>query len=148
MKIIRSDAENIDFISLVKLLDQDLAIRDGKDHAFYHQFNNIDVLKHTIILYENNEAVGCGAFKKFDDTSVEVKRMYTLPKYRGKGIATKILFELENWAKEIENEFIVLETGKKQPEAIAMYKKNGYKIISNFDPYKGIDNSVCFRKKL
>ena len=148
MNIVRTSSTDQDFIALVKLLDQELAIVDGDDHAFYHQFNSIDVLKHTIVLYENNIPVGCGAIKKFDDTSAEVKRMYTLNKTRGKGVATKVLLELEKWAKELNYKYTILETGKRLPDAIALYQKNGYEIIPNYGQYVGIENSVCFRKEL
>ena len=148
MNIVRTSSTDQDFIALVKLLDQELAIVDGDDHAFYHQFNSIDLLKHTIVLYENNIPVGCGAIKKFDDTSVEVKRMYTLPETRGKGVATKVLLELEKWAKELNYKYTILETGKRLPDAIALYQKNGYEIIPNYGQYVGIENSVCFRKEL
>ena len=148
MNSVRTSSTDQDFIALVKLLDQELAIVDGDDHAFYHQFNSIDVLKHTIVLYENNIPVGCGAIKKFDDTSAEVKRMYTLNKTRGKGVATKVLLELEKWAKELNYKYTILETGKRLPDAIALYQKNGYEIIPNYGQYVGIENSVCFRKEL
>ncbi len=148
MNIVRTSSTDQDFIALVKLLDQELAIVDGDDHAFYHQFNSINVLKHTIVLYENNIPVGCGAIKKFDDTSAEVKRMYTLNKTRGKGVATKVLLELEKWAKELNYKYTILETGKRLPDAIALYQKNGYEIIPNYGQYVGIENSVCFRKEL
>ena len=148
MNSVRTSSTDQDFIALVKLLDQELAIVDGDDHAFYHQFNSIDLLKHTIVLYENNIPVGCGAIKKFDDTSAEVKRMYTLNKTRGKGVATKVLLELEKWAKELNYKYTILETGKRLPDAIALYQKNGYEIIPNYGQYVGIENSVCFRKEL
>ena len=148
MNSVRTSSTDQDFIALVKLLDQELAIVDGDDHAFYHQFNSINVLKHTIVLYENNIPVGCGAIKKFDDTSAEVKRMYTLNKTRGKGVATKVLLELEKWAKELNYKYTILETGKRLPDAIALYQKNGYEIIPNYGQYVGIENSVCFRKEL
>ena len=148
MNSVRTSSTDQDFIALVKLLDQELAIVDGDDHAFYHQFNSINVLKHTIVLYENNIPVGCGAIKKFDDTSAEVKRMYTLTETRGKGVATKVLLELEKWAKELNYKYTILETGKRLPDAIALYQKNGYEIIPNYGQYVGIENSVCFRKEL
>ena len=64
------------------------------------------------------------------------------------GIATQILTELEKWATELSFKKCVLETGKKQPEAIALYIKNGYKIIPNYGQYEGVENSVCFEKLL
>ena len=146
IKIVRTSSENRDFIDLVKLLDTDLAERDGDDHAFYHQFNKIDVIKHAVVLYENQKPIGCGAIKEFDATAMEVKRMYTSPESRGKGIATKILSELEKWTEELSYGKCVLETGKKQPEAIQLYTKKGYKMIPNYGQYVGIENSVCFEK--
>jgi len=79
---------------------------------------------------------------------MEVKRMYVLPQHRGKGLATRILTGLESWAKELSYQKCILETGKRQPEAIALYTKNGYIVIPNYGQYKGIENSVCFEKVL
>ena len=146
IKIVRTSSENKDFTDLVKLLDADLAERDGDDHAFYHQFNKIDVIKHVVVLYENQKPLGVGAIKEFDATAMEVKRMYTSPESRGKGFATKILLELEKWTKELSYKKCVLETGKRQPEAIQLYIKSGYKTIPNYGQYVGIENSVCFEK--
>jgi len=146
IRIVRTSSENKDFTDLVKLLDADLAERDGDDHAFYHQFNKIDVIKHAVVLYDNQKPLGCGAIKELDSTAMEVKRMYTSPESRGKGIATKILLELEKWTNELSYEKCVLETGKRQPEAIQLYTKSGYKMIPNYGQYVGIENSVCFEK--
>ena len=74
--------------------------------------------------------------------------MYTAPESRGKGIASQVLRELENWASELSYKKCILETGKKQPEAIGLYKKNGYKIIPNYGQYAGVDNSLCFEKEV
>ena len=145
-KIIRTNSTNTDFIELVKHLDADLAKRDGDEHAFYHQFNKIDMIKHVVVLYEDDTAISCGAIKESMPGSMEVKRMYTVPPARGKGLAGKVLAELEKWAAELGYHKCVLETGKKQPEAIALYKKNGYKIIPNYGQYIGVENSVCFEK--
>jgi len=79
---------------------------------------------------------------------MEMKRMYTVPAFRGKGIATMVLRELEKWAAELSYMKCVLETGKRQPEAIDLYKKNGYKIIPNYGQYIGVENSVCFEKSV
>jgi GNAT superfamily N-acetyltransferase len=146
--IVRTNSEDHNFIKLVALLDSDLAKRDGEEHGFYDQFNKIDQIKHAVVFYLDTEPVGCGAIKEFQSKIAEVKRMYTLPEVRGKGIASKILAELESWAYELSFEKCVLETGKKQPEAINLYKKNGYKRIPNYGQYAGIENSLCFEKKL
>ncbi|OGU27715.1 MAG: GNAT family N-acetyltransferase [Ignavibacteria bacterium GWA2_35_9] len=148
IKIIRTNSDNPDFISLVKLLDAELAERDGADHPFYAQFNKIDKIKYTVVAYENGKPVSCGAIKEYSPDTMEVKRMYTLPESRGKGIATQVLIELEKWTVELGYEKCILETGKKQPEAIALYKKNGYKLIPNYGQYAEVENSVCFEKEM
>jgi putative acetyltransferase len=146
--IIQTDSHNPDFIKLVKCLDADLAERDGDEHAFYHQFNKIDTLKHVVVLYEEEAAVSCGAIKETMPGIMEVKRMYTTPAARGKGLAGKVLAELEKWAAALGYHSCVLETGKKQPEAIALYTKCGYQVIPNYGQYAGVENSVCFEKRL
>lgn len=148
IRLVRTNSENPDFIKLVSDLDADLATRDGEDHAFYAQFNSIENLNQAVIAFDDDQAVGCGAIKAFENNVAEVKRMFTKPTCRGKGIATKILIELENWASELGFHSTILETGKRQPEAINLYLKNGYDIIDNYGQYKGVDNSVCFEKKL
>lgn len=144
--MIRTDSSNLDFMKLVALLDADLAERDGEENAFYAQFNGIDRLKHCVVYFEDAIPVGCGALKAFDGNSMEIKRMYVSLKYRGKGIASKLLSQLETWAKELGYAACVLETGLRQPEAIALYQKNNYQRIPNYPPYEHMANSVCFRK--
>ena len=148
IQIIRTDSENQDFIELVKYLDIELAKRDGEDHPYYAQFNKIDKIKFVVIAYENEKPVGCGAIKEYGPQTMEIKRMYVFPEVRGKGIANKILAELENWAAELAFKKCVLETGKKQPEAIRLYEKNGYNIIPNYGPYVQVENSLCFEKEI
>lgn len=148
IKTIRTDSDNQDFIQLVKYLDADLAVRDGKDHLFYSQFNKIDKIKYVVVAYENNKPMGCGAIKEYTLHTMEIKRMYTSPESRGKGIATQVLTELEIWATEMSYEKCILETGKRQPEAIKLYKKNGYRLIPNYGQYTEIENSLCFEKEI
>ncbi len=152
VKLIRTNADNPDFRTLVRLLDADLAVKDGDDHDFYNQYNKLDKIKQVVLAYEDNAVLGCGAIKAFEDESMqdalEVKRMFTLEEARGKGIASKILAELENWTKELGYKRCLLETGKRQPDAIGLYKKNGYQIIENYGQYRDMDNSLCFEKYL
>ncbi len=146
--VIRTDSNNKDFIELVRFLDADLAERDGDEHSFYAQFNSIDKIKYVIVAYDNGTPVGCGALKEFAPNTMEVKRMYTVTEQRGKGIASKVLGELERWAEELSYEKCILETGKRQPEAIGLYKKKGYKPIPNYGQYAGTENSLCFEKEI
>ena len=146
--LIRTDSGNADFVKLVHQLNEYLKMMDGEEHAFYSQYNGIESLKNVIVAYVNSEPVGCGAFKKFDDNRVEIKRMYTSSEHRGIGVASKILKELESWSQEMSYSTSILETGKRQIEAVQFYKKNNYKIITNYGQYLGKENSLCFKKEL
>ena len=146
--LIRTDSENADFRAPVVLLDRELAVRDGDEHDFYAQFNKIDKIRHMVLAYENDVAVGSGAFKEFADGTAEIKRMFVLPEKRGGEIAGKILADLESWARESNFAECVLETGLKQPEAIRLYQKSGYQIIPNYGQYAGVENSVCLKKSI
>ena len=144
--LIRTNSDNSDFRELVRLLDEDLQIRDGDAHPFYAQFNKIDKIRYVVVAYENGQAVGCGAIKKYEKDVAEVKRMFVKPEWRGQGIAKRILSELEIWANELNFSECILETGKNQPEAIGLYQKSGYQKIPNYGQYEGIKLSVCMRK--
>ena len=149
MRLTRTHSKDPDFLRLVELLDADLAERDGEDNAFYSQYNGLEQIRHAVLCYtEEGEAAGCGAMKQVAPGTMEVKRMYVLPGQRGTGIATSVLQELEKWASDLNITRIILETGKRQPEAIGLYEKNGYLRTENFEPYVGVENSVCFEKHL
>jgi GNAT superfamily N-acetyltransferase len=140
------NSEDPDFRALVRLLDQELAQRDGPEHAFYAQFNKIDLLRHCIVARMDGQAIGCGALRAYVENTVEIKRMYTVPEWRGRGHAGAILQELERWAAELGFVRCILETGMKQSEAIRLYEKSGYVRIPNYGQYVGVENSVCMEK--
>ena len=133
---------------MVTKLDAELAIRDGNDHAFYHQFNGIESLDHVIVAYDKGQPVGCGAFKIRNKQQIEIKRMFVLTAARKKGCAAAILTALEKWAADEGFSKAILETGKAQIEALSFYPKQGYTVMPNFAPYVGVENSVCFQKNL
>ncbi|MDF1672747.1 MAG: GNAT family N-acetyltransferase [Vicingaceae bacterium] len=144
----RTTSDNCDFIDLVKQLDAYLKVVDGADHDFYNQYNGLEALQNVVVIYLNDIAVGCGAFKPYNSNTVEIKRMYSNPSYRNQGIATKVLQGLENWATELNYNSCILETGKRQVEAVAFYQKCGYNVIPNYGQYTEMENSICFEKML
>ena len=144
----RTVSDNADFQNLVALLDEDLKTRDGDEHAFYDQFNKIETIRNVIVCYVDEKPVGCGAFKEYVSGKADIKRMFVLPAYRGHSIGLNILKELELWALDLSFSHCILETGKKQPEAIGLYIKNNYITIPNFGQYEKVENSVCFEKTI
>jgi putative acetyltransferase len=148
IRIERTESKNDAFYELVRSLDLELTLRDGAEHSFYAQYNKLDSITNVVLAYENDVAIGCGAFKKYGKDTVEIKRMFVRKESRGKGIAVEILNELEKWAKEENYAFAILETGYNQPEAIRLYQKSGYEVIPNYGQYDGVDNSICMKKRL
>jgi GNAT superfamily N-acetyltransferase len=147
-RIIRTTSEHPDFRKLVSELDQALAIINGDANDFFAQYNKIDLIQHVVVAYHNDQPAGCGAFKPFDEQSVEIKRMYVPIEMRRKGIAQYVLSELEKWSHELGFTRCVLETGKTMREANALYEKCGYSVIENYGQYVGVESSVCFAKTL
>lgn len=148
VNLIRTDSSDSRFLALVRQLDAELARRDGDEHVFFAPFNKVDSIRQVVVALNDQEPVGCGAIKPFAEGVMEVKRMFVLPACRGQGIALNILRELEAWAAEGGSARCVLETGIRMPEAIALYKKSGYRIIPNYGPYAGVESSVCFEREL
>ncbi|MBN9312045.1 MAG: GNAT family N-acetyltransferase [Chryseobacterium sp. 39-10] len=143
----RTNSSDLDFIELIKELDFYLALKDGEEHSYYAQFNKISELPHCIVMYEDDVPVGSGAIKQYDRETAEVKRMFVKPDYRGKGSGTEILQHLEQWAKELGYTHTILETGKRQTEAVRLYSKT-YEVIPNYAQYEGMEDSICFQKNL
>jgi putative acetyltransferase len=148
MKLLKTNSDHLDFRQLVSFLDAHLSVLNGEDDAFYAQYNHLNVIKHVIIAYIEEKPVGCGAIKAYSDESMEIKRMYVLPEHRGRGIATQILNELEDWAKELGYHSTVLETLKTQENVVKVYAKNGYKVIPNYGQYVGMETSICMKKSI
>ena len=143
----RTNATDNDFKALVELLDNELRILDGDEHVFYAQLNKTADID-SVVAYIDGQAAGCGAIRPYSNEVMEIKRMYVLPSFRRSGIATTVLGELEKWTKELRYNSCVLETGKRQPEAIALYNRQGYAPIPNYGKYADVPNSVCFKKTL
>jgi GNAT superfamily N-acetyltransferase len=135
-----------DFLTLTRELDVELKGIYGSLQAVYDKHNVIDPIDTAIAGYRGDEAIACGCFKKVDTEQVEIKRLYVKPNYRRQGFSSKVLQALESWATELGYAVALLETGKKQPEAIELYRKFGYRIIANYGPYRGMENSLCMQK--
>lgn len=147
-KVVRTTAENENFLKLVNCLDAELLGINGDDHILFTPLNKLDFIKHVVVIYENGEPVACGAMRQYSNDTMEIKRMYTIPTARGRKIADLVLAELETWALELFYKTCILETGKRLPSAIALYNRAGYKKFPNYDHYKGVEHSICYRKEL
>ena len=144
----RPDSE--DAKSLIRQLDQELLRRYPalqETHGLHPQ-DLIDPDFTFIMARIDGAAVGCGALRRLAPDVGEVKRMFVLPDFRGRGVARRILEALESRARELHRDSVCLETGIGQPEAIGLYKSAGYREIAGFGEYAGNPFSVCFEKRL
>lgn len=148
IRIVTTTSENPDFVNLITALDESLWERYPELKSDYWGNNIIELNPNVIVLYSENKPVACGCFKKYDKNTIEIKRMFVSPEARGMGLAQTILRELELWAQDLGYSFSVLETLYKQKEAIALYQKTGYSIVDNYEPYVGLENSICMRKPI
>lgn len=144
----RTDSNNEDFRFLVSQLDALLRVVDGEEHSFFAQYNKLDLIKHVVVAYDNDKPVGCGAIKEYAADTMEVKRMFVSPHLRGKGIASAVLKELEDWCREMKYSTYILETSVRLPEAIMLYEKRGYERIPRYGQYENVEVNVCFEKQL
>lgn len=145
IKLVRTDSTNNSFQILINKLDLNLAQKNGDKNSFFKQFNTVDKINHVIVIFENELPIGCGAFKIYDNQTVEIKRMFVDINNRKRGFATIILNGLTSWANELGFHYAILETGDKMTEAINLYLKRGFKIIPNYPPYDKEESSVCFK---
>jgi GNAT superfamily N-acetyltransferase len=145
---IKTTSENADFVSLIAELDQSLWERYPELKNNYWGNNIIELNPNVVVIYLGDRAVACGCFKKYNKNTIEIKRMFVAPVARGMGLAKRILLELELWANELGYGVSVLETLYKQKEAISLYQNVGYVIVDNYEPYVGLENSICMKKQI
>ena len=147
-EVVRTDTGAHDFLELVEMLDKELSERDGEEHEFFAQFNQLGKKDFAVVAYIDKFPAGCGALRSYGDDTFEVKRMFVRDEFRNRKIGAAILKSLEERMSELGGRYCILETGIRQPEAIRLYKREGYDVIPNFGQYTEVETSVCMKKDL
>jgi putative acetyltransferase len=148
MTLNRTNSDNKDFRALIGLLDLELSLLYDDMPSKCYPYNVVDTTDTVVVAYQDAIPVGCGCFKFFDMKTIEIKRLFVKPEYRGQGMAKLVLQELERWALESGYSTAVLEIGIKQTDALQFYNHLGYENIDNYGRYLGNENSVCLSKSL
>jgi GNAT superfamily N-acetyltransferase len=136
---------------LIARLDDDLRARYPEEGANHLRLDPEEIAPGRgvfVVARREGRALGCGAVRLNDPATAEIKRMFTLPESRGQGVALAVLCFLEEAARGLGARRVVLETGERQPEAIALYAKCGFVRIEPFGEYLGSPLSVCMEKAL
>jgi GNAT superfamily N-acetyltransferase len=128
------------------------ALRDELDARYPEEisFNHPTVKEQARYLLATlaGEPVACCAVQPLDGGECELKRMYVAPEARGRRIATRLMVDAEAIARRLGAQLMKLETGPRQPEAIAVYERAGFSRIPNYSPYDQWDLSYCYAKSL
>jgi N-acetylglutamate synthase-like GNAT family acetyltransferase len=143
--------DSADARRLITSLDEHLATRYPPAQRFGPNLKPEQIaagLGTFVIARADGRAVGCGALRKLDETSAEVKRMYVEPELRGHGVAKKILEHLEGVGRQLGVHRLVLETGIYQAEAIGFYHQAGFEPVRCWGEYAESVTSVCFGKTI
>jgi GNAT superfamily N-acetyltransferase len=136
---------------LIAALNAELDARYPEEGANYFRLHPDEVSNGRgafFVAYLGERAVGCGAVRRIEPHVAEIKRMYVAPEARGRRIGRQILNELEAEARQLGATRLVLETGPRQPEAIALYRHAGFSEVPLFGEYIGSEFSVCMAKDL
>lgn len=145
-----TDGKNRDFVALCHELDTYLneIVGGEENRSQYIPYNLLDDIHDVFIVYDGRKAVGCAAFKRYDDECAEVKRVYVCEEYRGQGLSRKLMEFLEYAAKNKGYSCLILESGEILAEAMALYRKIGYRVIPNYGQYADMEDSVCMKKEI
>ena len=145
-----TDGKNPDFISLCHQLDCYLnnIVNGEKNRAHYIPYNQLDDIHRVIPLQDGNTPVGCASIKEYNTTCAELKRVFLLPSYRGKGWGKFLLQKIEALAKANGYTCMLLESGELLTSAMHLYRSNGYLEIENYGPYQNDTEAVCMKKTL
>lgn len=138
-----------DLHQLIKHLDEELLTRYPSEGIYGLDFDSPEVEQMTfIVAYLSEKPVGCGALRPLEDGYCELKRFYVDPSQRRQGIASAMLRMLLQQARDEDYDYMRLETGPRQPEAIALYERAGFYHIGLYGPYNCEDYSTCMEIKL
>lgn len=150
MEFVRTNGKNADFIENCRLLDLDLDRRVGRQikREKYQKFNQLDEIREAIVVYDDGKAVGGGAIRRYDEEMIELKRVFVHNDYQGRGIGSRLVSLLMEWAAELGYRRMILETGELLSESCAVYRKLGFEVIPNYGPYANMPESLCMGRAI
>jgi putative acetyltransferase len=138
-------------LSLILALNAELAERYPEEGANHFRLDPDEVGPGRgvfLVAYADGTPAGCGAVRINEPGVGEIKRMFVIPEFRGRGVAGAVLAALQHSARDLGAHKLVLETGSRQPEAIALYRRAGFIEIPRFGEYVDSPLSLCMGKDL
>lgn len=137
-----------DAVALIADVQQEYVVRYGEaDRTPVDPAQFSPPLGLFLVVYVGDAPAACGGWRAHE-TAAELKRMYVRPAFRGRGLAREVLAELERTAAEAGYEQVILESGRRQPEALALYASAGYAPVPRFGSYAEEPEAVHLGKPL
>ena len=148
MDIKYTNGRDPDFIRLCERLDHYLNHLAGgeENRRVYVPLNARDGIQDVYIVYDEDIPIACGGFKRHNNDTAEVKRVFVAEAHRNKGIAKQVMRLLEAKAKTKGYSRMLVETGRDMTGAVMLYQTIGYAVVPNFGPYENLPNSICMEK--
>jgi ribosomal protein S18 acetylase RimI-like enzyme len=135
-------------LALRALMSDEMAALYGRPrHSVPGEAIDASSVVATVLVTEDDAPVATAALRRLGE-DVEVKRMYVVPESRGRGLAGRLLSEMERRAVAHGAARVLLHTGLRQEAAIALYRRRGYEQIAVFEPYLDVPESICFARDL
>ncbi len=119
-----------------------------ENRADFVPFNASAGIHDVLLAFADGQPVGCAGLKRYSDADAEVKRIWVEPEYRGRHIASGLMAQIEEKARTEGYRRIILQTRPIMTDAVALYMKRGYALISNYPPYDKLPGAVCYAKTL
>jgi len=151
VRLVREDILSEVAQQLIRSLNTELSARYPEEGATHFRLQADEVAEGRgafLVAYLASTPVGCGAVRVIGEAVGEIKRMYVSPGVRGRGVGLAVLHALEAEARRLGIRRLVLETGVRQHEALALYQRVGYSPIPPFGEYLGSPLSLCLGKEL
>lgn len=142
------EPQSPDYAMLAKKLDEYYYTLVGDVHLRYADVNRPENMACRIVVYHEEQPVACGCWKPIDEQAGEVKRIYVLPQYRRRGLASRIIARLEEEIAASGRSTAILETARTTEDSRQLYLSLGYELIDYYGSPAGAENCLCFRKCL
>ena len=150
LEFIWTDGNNEEFHQFyLETEDYYSSIAGGKkNREGFIPYNLSESISDVLLAYMDGVAVGCAGLKKYNDSDVEIKRVWVEPDYRGRHIATELMDRIEDKAREMGFKRAVLQTRPIMEDAVGLYEKRGYELIGNYPPYDKLEGAICMALNL
>ena len=148
MNIVSMKSADNNAINLFFLHDDYMMEFLGDDKCFYTRYSEKENLENIWVIYSDGSPVGCIAYRKKGDGVGEVKRLYIVKEYRGKGISKELLKTVERYAKEQGCNTLFLDTRITLEPAVSIYRSFGFNIVFQQGLYIQMEKNIATNPNL